>query len=56
MIWAIDWAIWGLFFLDYFVRLSLPLTVGTGFCGTCSTSRSLRCHCCGHFACCACLF
>jgi voltage-gated potassium channel len=23
IIWAIDWAIWGLFFLDYFVRLSL---------------------------------
>ncbi len=23
IIWAIDWAIWGLFFVDYFVRLSL---------------------------------
>jgi len=23
IVWAVDWAIWGLFFVDYFVRLSL---------------------------------
>ena len=48
VLWLISWIVWGLFIVDYVVRLYLASNRWHWFCGTCWTLRSWRCHWCGH--------